>query len=123
MMIDAMISAAWISTETTRGRSRGGWISAEKGESFASAIVVHPIARRQEGEGGEDGNDDHEDPGERCRISHAKEAEGLLIEIERIEERRVDRTAGARGDDVFRREGLEGVDRLDHGIEEDDRRQ
>ena len=50
-----------------------------------------------------------------------KIAERLLVEVERVEQRRVDRAAGAAGDDEGRREGLEGLDGLDDGVEEDHR--
>ena len=58
------------------------------------------------------GDDHQQDPGQRRGIAHAEIGEGLLVEVERIEQRRVDRAAGAAADDEGRRERLEGVDRL-----------
>ena len=92
-------------------------------ESVVSVIVVHPVARAEEGQRGEDGDDRRQHPGERRGVAHAEVAERLLVEVERVEQRRVDRPAGAAGDDEGRREGLERLDRLHHRVEEDHRRQ
>src|ERR1700726_683372 len=108
MASEASASTAWRASERPCACARrpGRLVDAA-----ISAIVMHPIARRQEGEGGEHGDDDDQDPGERRGVAHAEIGEGLLVEIERVEERRVDRTARAAADDEGGREGLEGVDR------------
>src|SRR4051794_38107203 len=88
-----------------------------------SAVIVHPETRGEERHAGEDRNDREQHPGERGGIPHAEEREGLLIKIEGVEQRRVDRIAGAARDDERRREALEAFYGLDDGVEEHHRRQ
>src|SRR5690606_34389796 len=107
MAKEAATSAPWISTERVRERRpRAGGAAG----TVASVIVVHPVARAEEREGREQRDDDEQDPGERRGIAHAEEAEGLLVEVERVEQRRVDRPARALADDEGRGERLERLD-------------
>ena len=64
-----------------------------------------------------------QDPGQRRGIAHAEELERLLVEVEGVEQRRVDRIAGAARDDEGGREALEALDGLDDGVEEHHRGQ
>src|SRR6185437_11883694 len=108
MAIEAAISTIWAITPKTRFRRR---FSATRPAAIcaASVVIMHPIARGQERDAGEDGDDDEQDPGQRRGVAHAEIAECLLVEVERIEQRRVDRIAGPARNDEGRRERLEGV--------------
>ncbi|QTK81081.1 Hypothetical protein AT6N2_L0108 [Agrobacterium tumefaciens] len=84
---------------------------------------MYPVFCAEEREGREQRDDDHQYPGKRRGIAHAEETESFLIEVERVEQRRIDGPTRAFGDDEGWREGLEGVDGLDDSVEKDHRRQ
>src|SRR5215470_17702023 len=98
MTSEAAQSATWIGSE--------GNCRVPRAEAGSLIVIMHPIARREERGGGKEGDDQHQDPGERRGIAHAEIGESLLIEIERVEESRAHRAAGALADDEGRGEGL-----------------
>ena len=63
-------------------------------------------------DGGEDRDDDHEQPGHRGGVAHLELDEAALVEVERVEQCGVCGAAGAVGDDEGLGECLEGVDDL-----------
>src|SRR3954470_2844999 len=85
----------------------------------ASVIVMDPVTRGEEREGGEAGNDDQMDPCQSRRISHAEIGEAFLVQVQGVEEGRVDRPTRALADDEGRREGFERIDGLHDAVEED----
>src|SRR5260370_35643527 len=120
MISDAAQSSTWIDSEVQRLRRCDA--DAMIAPCWAiSVIVMDPVARGEEREGGEEGDDQHQDPGQGRGIAHAEIGEGLLIEVERIEERGADRPASALADDEGRGEAPERVDRWHDAVEEDDR--
>src|SRR6266404_1761239 len=88
-----------------------------------SVIVVHPqfgACERDRCEYGDDHNEDHR---QRRGIAHSQEAESLLIEIEGVEQRAVDRAARSVTDDECWGKRFERVDGLYDHIEENNRSQ
>src|SRR5205807_965975 len=81
--------------------------------------IVHPLCRTTQHEHRQRESDDQEDPGQARRIPHPQIGKCGLVEVERIEEARVDRPAI--GDDERLGKELEGGDdRQDH-VEQDHR--
>src|SRR5262245_27058851 len=73
-------------------------------------LVVDPVAGGQECDRGEYSDDDQQEPGQRRGVAHAEVFERLDVEIEGIEERRIDRPAATARNDEGRCECLEGFD-------------
>src|SRR5690606_33395356 len=91
--------------------------------NFVSIVIVHPVLREPEVDGRHECDDHEQDPGHGARVAHLESGETTLVEVQRVEERRVDRAAGASRDDEGRREGLERSDHLQNEVEQDDRAQ
>src|ERR1041385_89301 len=93
------------------------------GRGLLGVVIAEPILRREEVDAGQSGDDEQEDPGHGCRIAHVVALEALQVEVERVEERGVDRSARAAADDERLGEGLERLDHFQYEVEEDDRRE
>src|SRR5436190_13932805 len=91
------------------------------GLSSCSCIIVDPEARRQEGDRGEDRDDHEQHPGQRRGVAHVEKTEGLAVDVEGVEQCRVQRAAGGLRHHEGGRERLEGIDHRYDKVEEDDR--
>lgn len=81
--------------------------------------VEDPTSGCPEEQHGGSENDDEEYPGEGGSVAHVEVFEGVVIEVESIDERGVCRTA--LGHDIRLREILEVANETDDDVEEDDR--
>src|SRR5688572_13597756 len=95
-------------------------VSASYRRPMLAVAIKHPEARRPEQESGEDGDGDEEYPGHRRGVAHIELLEGALVEIDRVEERRVNGTTAAVRDHEGLGEALERADGQKDGIEEED---
>src|SRR5262245_21157864 len=123
MNSEAAINPTWVRMVKIRRRVAEAGLLGTTSSLGASVVIVHPIFGSEEGEGGEQGNQRQQHPGESRGIPHAEEAERLLVKVERVEQRRVDRIARAAGNDEGGGKALERLDRLDDGVEEHHRGQ
>src|SRR5699024_7478097 len=83
-------------------------------------VIEHPILRCDEVDSGEGPDDDEEQPCQSGGVPHIELVEALLVEVQRIERRRIGGPAVAPRDDECLRERLERTDELQHEIEEHD---
>src|SRR3712207_1587512 len=118
----ARMSSACLITERTREpavlqRLAASWSVSATGVSaagrvFSSVIVEHPILGEEEVDCREHADDDDQQPGHRRGITHLELTEPALVQVERVEQRGVGRTAGAVGDHEGLGERLERPDDL-----------
>src|SRR5690349_13172830 len=66
-------------------------IATVRWSNFTSVVIVHPVPREPEVDGRHDCDDQEQDPGHGARVAHLETGETALVEIQRVEERRVDR--------------------------------
>src|SRR5690606_11649421 len=100
MMIDTRIIRMCLPTERARGSTvpaRRFWPTRAAGRTRVSVSVVieHPILREPEVERSEGGDHDEQEPRHRRGVAHVELREGLFVQQEREEHRRVARTARA----------------------------
>lgn len=104
--------------EETDGGGHGG---RPEGLALLLAFVVHEARGRLEDEQGGRHDDEEQDPGHGGGVRHLEVLEGVLVEVQGVEARSVQRPAP--GHDEGLRENLEAVDQADDEIEEDHGRQ
>ena len=91
----------------------------EKLERRAAALVIDPISREIELDGGDHQDNYEQDPRHPGGVARGEAFEPFAIDIEHVEERGVDRPAP--GGDEGDGKGLKKVDNADNEVEEDDR--
>ena len=67
-------------------RSAGGTVVVARGHSGAALLVVHPALAQAHLDGGDDADDEEEQPGEGRGVAHVEELEPLLEEVHDVEE-------------------------------------
>src|SRR3954447_26360230 len=91
--------------------------------SLALIAVMDPVAGRLEGKNRRQTDDGDENPSHGGSVAHLKVGKRLFVEVERVEQRRIGRTALSATDDVGGGERLERAYGLHHEVEENDWRQ
>src|SRR5699024_7612037 len=92
-------------------------------QSSVTVLVVDPVAAQEEVRRGKDRDYGQQHPGKRRGVPHPEVRESFLVEVQRVEESRIQRTPCAAADDEGRVERLKSSDQLQYEVEEDDGRE
>src|SRR5450759_1749688 len=118
ILVLRLVGRAVVTAPTASDATCGsaGWLA-------ISVIVEHPELGEEEVEEREGADDQHEQPCHGGGVTHVELGEALLVQVQRVEHRRVGGPSIASRDDERLCEGLERADDLEHQVEEDDRAQ